>query len=182
MSFGTIRVTELHAKHAAGESLDIIDVRTPGEFHSVHATVARNIPLGALDPQQVMGQRNGDAHQPLYLICRSGGRSEMACRKFVEQGFANVVSVEGGTAAWEKHGLPVNRGKRMISVDRQMRIVAGALVCIGAGLSYWYPGGIALSAIIGAGLVFAGVTDYCPMLNTIARMPWNRGPACEPCN
>lgn len=65
-----------------------------------------------------------------------------------------------------------------------MRIVAGSLVLAGAALGYWVQDSyIGLSAFVGAGLVFAGVTDYCPMLKTLALMPWNQrsdeaGPTC----
>lgn len=185
MSLQTITVTELHAKYASGETIDVIDVRMPNEFQEVHAVVARNHPLDSLDPQQVMKSRNGSGHLPLYVICKSGTRSNMACHKFVKEGFENVISVEGGTSAWEAAGLPVIRSdkkSKVIAIDRQMRIVAGALVVIGVLLSLINPWFVALSAFVGAGLIFAGVTDLCPMMNVLARMPWNRGKVCQPCS
>jgi len=185
MSLQTITVTELHAKHTSGEKLDVIDVRMPSEFEQVHAAIARNHPLDSLDPQQVMESRNGNGHLPLYVICKSGTRSNMACNQFVKEGFENVVSVEGGTSAWEAAGLPVVRSDKkpkVIAIDRQMRIVAGSLVVMGVLLSLINPWFIALSAFVGAGLIFAGLTDLCPMMNVLARMPWNRGKVCQPCS
>jgi rhodanese-related sulfurtransferase len=80
----------------------------------------------------------------------------------------------GGMQAWESEGLPVNRGKKTISLERQVRIAAGSLVFIGSLLGYAVsPAWIALSAFVGAGLVFAGVTDTCGLAMVIARMPWN---------
>jgi rhodanese-related sulfurtransferase len=154
--------------------IDLIDVRTPAEFGDTRANCARNVPLDALNPKAVVAARNGNADQPLYVICKSGGRSAQAVKKFVDAGFTNIVDVEGGTNAWVAAGLPVIRGKKAISIDRQMRILAGTLVLAGVGLSFLHPYFIGLSAFIGAGLVFAGVTDFCPMMNGLSRMPWNQ--------
>lgn len=88
-------------------AIDLIDVREPEEFLEVHAVPARNVPLGGLDPHAVMKNRIGAADEPLYFICRSGMRSLVACEKFVEAGFNNVINVEGGTLAWVEAELPV---------------------------------------------------------------------------
>ncbi len=66
------------------------------------------------------------------------------------------------------------RGKKAISLERQVRIVAGSLVLLGVGLSFVHPAFLALSAFVGAGLAFAGVTDTCGMGLLLARMPWNQ--------
>jgi hypothetical protein len=71
--------------------------------------------------------------------------------------------------------LPVVRGKKTVSLERQVRIAAGSLVLFGCVLGFFvHPLGYALSAFIGAGLVFAGVTDTCAMGMVLARMPWNQ--------
>ena len=88
--------------------------------------------------------------------------------------FSNVVNVEGGTLAWEKAGLPVVPGKKAISLERQVRIAAGLLVLLGTAFGWFvHPAFLGLSAFVGAGLVFAGVTDTCGMGMLLARMPWN---------
>ncbi len=154
---------------------DLIDVRTPVEFREVHVEVARNVPLDRLDPAELMASRNGSKEEPLYLICRSGSRGRQACEKFLAAGFTNVVNVEGGTLACVESGLPVVRGKKAISLERQVRIAAGLLVLLGALLGWLvHPAFIGLSAFVGAGLVFAGVTDTCGMGLLLARMPWNQ--------
>ena len=79
------------------------------------------------------------------------------------------------SSAWAESGLPVNRGKKMISLERQVRIVAGSLVLLGSIVGYFIePAFIGLSAFVGAGLLFAGITDTCGMGMILARMPWNR--------
>jgi rhodanese-related sulfurtransferase len=158
---------------AAGAALDLIDVRTPAEFAEVHLAGARNVPLDQLDPQALA--RRGAPGAPLYVICQSGGRSRQACARLLKAGLAPVVDIEGGTAACVAAGLPVVRGRKTISLERQVRISAGALVLLGVLLGRLaHPGFLVLPAFVGAGLVFAGVTDYCGMGLLLARMPWNR--------
>jgi len=158
-----------------GKKIDLIDVRTPVEFREVHVGIARNVPLDRLDPAALMQGRNGSVNEPLYVLCRSGSRGQQACEKFLTAGFSNVVNIEGGTLACIEAGLPVVRGRKAISLERQVRITAGLLVLVGALMGLLvHPAFIGLSAFIGAGLVFAGITDTCGMGMALARMPWNQ--------
>lgn len=158
-----------------GNRIELIDVRTPVEFREVHVESARNVPLDQLDPVALMQARNGSANEPLYVICKSGGRGQQACDKFLKAGFSNVVNVEGGTAACVEAGLPLVRGKKSISLERQVRIAAGSLVLLGTVLGWLVdPAFIGLSAFVGAGLIFAGITDTCGMGMILARIPWNQ--------
>jgi rhodanese-related sulfurtransferase len=177
MSVQTIAAREVFGLGQAGTPVEIIDVRTPAEFAELHAQGAKLVPLDRLNPAALMAARSGRAaQQPLYLICKVGGRAANACEKFQAAGFANVLSIDGGTAAWEAAGLPVVRGaRRVISLERQVRIAAGSLVLTAILLSWLvHPGFLSLAAFVGAGLVFAGVTDWCGMGLLLARMPWNQ--------
>ena len=178
--FSTISVQRLAELRSQGE-VELLDVRTPLEFREVHAETARNQPLDSLDPKAIMAARNGSAQDPLYIICQSGGRSSKACQQFLQAGYDNVVNVEGGTKAWDAAGLPVVRGKKGVSLERQVRIAAGFLTLLGVGLSFVSPWFIGLSAFIGAGLMFAGITDTCGMGMLISKMPWNqcKGGSCS---
>jgi rhodanese-related sulfurtransferase len=176
MSITTIYPKQLHEIVQAGQDVELIDVRTPVEFREVHVSFARNVPLDQLDVAKLAGARNG-ASYPLYFICQSGGRGKQACEKSLAAGYTNVVNVEGGTQAWDQAALPVVRGKKAISLERQVRIAAGSLVLIGSLLSYFaHPYWIALPAFVGAGLLFSGLTDTCGMGMLLARMPWNQVP------
>lgn len=174
MTVTVIKPHELARLCKEGKRIDLIDVRTPVEFQEVHVEIARNVPLDRLDVTALMQARNGSANETLYVICRSGGRGQQACEKFLKAGFSNVVNIEGGTIACVEAGLPVVRGKKAISLERQVRIAAGSLVLLGAGLSFVHPAFIGLSAFVAAGLVFAGITDTCGMGMILARMPWNQ--------
>ena len=174
MSITVIKPQELAGLCKDGKKIDLIDVRTPVEFREVHVEVARNVPLDQLDPTAWIQARNGSANEPLYVICRSGSRGQQACEKFLKAGFSNVVNIEGGTMACVEAGLPVVRGKEAISLECQVRIAAGSLVLLGAALSFVHPAFIGLSAFVGAGLIFSGITDTCGMGMILARMPWNQ--------
>ena len=175
MTVSTISPRRLAELCNQGRKIDLIDVRTPVEFREVHVGIALNVPLDRLDPAAVMRDRNGSADEPLYVLCRTGSRGQQACERFLKAGFANVVNVEGGTLACVEAGLPVVRGKKAISLERQVRIAAGLLVLLGALLGWFvHPAFFGLSAFIGAGLVFAGITDTCGMGMVLARMPWNQ--------
>jgi rhodanese-related sulfurtransferase len=175
MSVPTITPEELDELRRRGHAVELVDVRTPAEYREVHAEPARLVPLDSLDPDAVMRARGGSGGDPLYMICRSGGRGRQAAERFHAAGYTNVVNVEGGTLAWERAGLPVVRGRKAMSLERQVRIAAGSLVLLGTVPGVFvHPGFLALPAFVGAGLVFAGVTDTCGMGMLLARMPWNR--------
>ena len=175
MSIPTISPSGLVQRRKSGQSCDLIDVRTPLEFRDVHVEFVRNLPLDQLDPESVMKARNGNAGEPLYVVCQLGGRSQKACEAFHKKGFTNVVNVEGGTEACVAAGLPLVRGKKAISLERQVRIVAGSLVLIGVILGWQvHPAFYGLSGFVGAGLLFAGISDTCGMGMLLSRMPWNK--------
>jgi len=171
----TVSPQEVFDRYRRGERVELIDVRTPGEYGEVHAEIARLVPLGSLDPQGFLATRNSEGQAQVYFICRSGSRGRKACEKFVAAGFSNVANVEGGTEAWVREGLPVVRGTKGISLERQVRIVAGSLVLLGVVLGVLvHPYLLGLAAFVGGGLVFAGVTDTCAMGMLLSKMPWNK--------
>ncbi|OWK40566.1 rhodanese-like domain-containing protein [Fimbriiglobus ruber] len=179
MPFSTITPAQLAEKNAS-RPVTLIDVRTPAEFDEIHAVGAKSVPLHTLDPKAFAAEYpEGD----IYTICRSGSRGAQACEKFVAAGIDRVVNVEGGTLAWEQAELPVARGRKTMSLERQVRIAAGSLVLIGTLLGAFVdPIMLGLSGFVGAGLVFAGLTDTCGMGLLLARMPWNQRSskaACE---
>lgn len=137
----------------------------------MHANGAVNHPMESLDLEKIPFTKEHEIH----VICQSGGRSMKVSQKLDAAGFTNIVNVEGGTSAWHTAGLPVSEGKKAMSLERQVRIAAGSLVVLGVAVGQFvHPGGFGLSAFIGAGLIFAGVTDTCGMGMIIAKMPWNR--------
>ena len=171
----TISAERLRELWNSGTDIPLIDVRTPVEFRESHVEFARNIPLDQLDPHAVMESRQGSADEPLYVVCRSGNRGKTALDRLRQAGYRNIVNIEGGTLACEAAGLPLVRGQKAMSLERQVRIAAGSLVLLGLLLSWLsHPAFVAVTAFVGVGLIFAGVTDTCGMGLLLARMPWNQ--------
>jgi rhodanese-related sulfurtransferase len=175
MPSDTISLSDFKAVREQPGELTILDVRTPAEFARVHVPGAALLPLDELDPAKIAAAHAGST-DAIYIICQSGVRAGKAVQRIRAAGLQNAWSIEGGTAAWEKAGLPVERGHmKSISLERQVRIGAGSLALLGALLAWWvHPAFIALSGFVGAGLLFAGITDYCGMGLLLAKMPWNR--------
>lgn len=176
----TIQPTTLAAMMQQNPTIELLDVRTPAEYETRHATGARLEPLDRLNPAAVMTSRGSRASEPLYVICKSGGRAGKACEAFMAAGFANVISVAGGTEAWASAGLPTeSTGRKTLPLDRQMQMTAGLMcltgVILGFAVSPWF---YLLCAMVGVGLTVAGLTGFCGMAVLLARMPWNQAGNC----
>jgi rhodanese-related sulfurtransferase len=156
----------------------LLDVRTPGEFEAEHIAGAYNVPLDTLG-EHGPEIRAGVA-EPVVLVCRSGQRARKAEDALRAAGMSNLHVLDGGMTAWAAAGLPVRRGAPRMSLERQVRIAAGALAATGGFLALFVsPLFAALPAFVGSGLVFAGVTDTCAMGMLIARLPYNRPASCD---
>lgn len=169
----TISPHELGGIDRSGGEVVLLDVRTPAEFGEVHIEGARLEPLDRLDHEKLVEEFGGRA---VHVICRSGKRAAQAISKLEAAGCGGAVLLEGGMNAWIAAGLPVKRGAEMMSIERQVRIAAGALVVLGAVLGWVLasPALHGISAFVGAGLMFAGITDSCVMGMFMAKMPWNQ--------
>lgn len=150
----------------------IVDVREPAEFRSEHIPHSYLIPLSDLDINKLpMKDKN------IVFLCRTGRRSGSACEMFIKHHpDINVYSLTGGLSAWKDAGYEIESSKsKFIPLDRQIQIAAGTLVLLGVlgGFFvsvYFY----LLSAFVGCGLIFAGVSGWCGMGKFLAMMPWNK--------
>lgn len=87
---------ELQTKIDREEKIVIVDVREPAEYAFGHIPGAKSIPLGQLEERMDELQKN-DA---IYVICRTGNRSDFAAQKLSENGFKHVVNIVPGMTAW----------------------------------------------------------------------------------
>jgi len=173
MTYSSITPKELFERISQGGPIHLIDVRTPSEYREIHVELAKNVPLDRLN-RAALGM-DSDCREPVYVICRSGGRSRQACQSLLRSGLTSLVNVEGGTLAWEQAGLPVVRGEKTIALDRQVRIIVGAMVIISSLLAmYSDPRWAMVSVAMGAGLLHAGIFDSCMMAMCLAKLPWNQ--------
>jgi hypothetical protein len=108
-----------------------------------------------------------------------GKRARMAAG-LLEPCQLKLSILEGGTSAWIDAGFPIVRSVRSRwSLERQVRLGAGLLVLTASVLAllwnlYW----LFMAAFVGTGLIFAGLTDVCPMAELLQRMPWNKETHC----
>ena len=178
-----IKATDLAKLWKSNPELAVIDVRTAGEYEAVHAKGARLAPLHALDERGLIGSLQSP-EQPVYILCKSGIRATQAAEKLLAGGLTSPVVVEGGTDAWVAANLPVERsGRSTLPLNRQMQCIIGTFPLVGSILAMTFdPRFVWLPMFMGAGLIFAGLTGLCPMMNVVARMPWNRASAGSCCS
>lgn len=173
-----IDATTFAAKQRQGHARFVLDVRSPAEFRAQHVAGARNVPLDQLQPAQLAQQLKAEglsSGDELYLLCQSGMRARKAGLQ-LQQLLPGVHVIEGGTNACVACGIATNQAESgVISIQRQVQITAGSLVLLGVILGTTVsPAWLTLSAFVGAGLTFAGISNTCAMARLLARMPWNK--------
>lgn len=157
-------ITPTAAQQKMEQGVTLIDVREYPEWQAVHVAKSTLIPLSIFNRKYEVGAGE------VLLLCRSGKRATQAAQSIARKGGKPLV-VEGGIIAWEAAGLVVEKtAKKYFSLERQMRITAGALVLIGLSVPVLRP----VSYFVGAGLVFSGVTDWCGMTKILGLLPWNK--------
>lgn len=162
----------------ANPSTLVVDVRTPGEYLTSHIPESINIPVDQLDPhlRRIVSAAGGT----LVLVCQSGGRAEQAADKLGQVGLSDMVVLAGGMNSWLQAGAPVEHGEiKKWALERQVRLVAGAIVALSIIASIWLPWAKWIGFAIGFGLTFAAATNTCMMGMMLMKLPYNRGPGCD---
>ena len=160
----------------------LIDVREVDEHRHERIEGSMLLPMSRWSADEVprLAQRGTDAI--VIVHCRSGKRSASAVRDLLSRGDDQVFSLAGGIEGWKAAGLSVVRGTSApIPVMRQVQVTVGVLllasVLLTVFVSPWF---IAVPAVLGTGLTFAGATGWCGMAMMLGAMPWNRErAACE---
>ncbi|WP_049897773.1 rhodanese-like domain-containing protein [Nesterenkonia massiliensis] len=152
----------------------MVDVRTPGEYETLHIPGSLNIPLDLLQNHQT--QLGEQLQGEVVLICQTGNRAQQALQLLRSAGVNGARVLEGGVVAFEasqhKHTA---RGTQRWAMDRQVRMVAGSLVLTGfLGSKLISPKLGYLAGAIGAGLTFSALSNTCAMASALSKMPWNR--------
>ncbi|ESQ88198.1 hypothetical protein ABAC460_16180 [Asticcacaulis sp. AC460] len=148
----------------------MVDIRDADEHRRERIEGALNCPVSALDAVTIEGDI-------IVFHCKSGGRTQVhADRLAAKAGERNWLLLDGGLDNWKQSGLPVQKDARQpIELQRQVMIAAGLLVVAGVLLARFVAAPlILLSGLVGAGLVFAGVTGFCGMAKLLMLAPWNR--------
>jgi len=170
MSLRTLSVQD--AKRLVDAGALLVDIREPDEFAREHIPQARSQPVSVLTSA---GVNVGDASAVVFH-CRSGMRTRAHADRLAHAVPCEAFILEGGLDAWKKAGLPISTDRNApLELMRQVQLAAGSAVvlgvALGATLSPWF---YVLSALVGAGLIFAGATGFCGLARLLQRMPWNR--------
>jgi rhodanese-related sulfurtransferase len=169
-------VIELRRAQHTDPRIRVLDVRTASEFENAHIAGAYNVPLDLL-AEHAADLRDA-AGGGVVLVCQSGQRAQKAEALLREAGMPNARVLDGGMQAWIREGLPTTRIRPRVSLDRQVRIVAGTIVALGSVAALTAsPVWALLPMAIGTGLVIAGLSDTCAMGMLLARLPYNRSTA-----
>ena len=156
----------------------LLDVRTSAEYETAHIHGSYNVPLDRLTEHG--GEIRAAVSAPVVLVCQSGQRARKADAALRAAGMPNLHVLEGGVSGWIAAGQPVIRGAEKISLERQVRMAAGSVVALGSVLALAVDPRFAIvPALIGSGLTFAGITNTCMLGLLLARLPYNRGAACD---
>ncbi|HET7852543.1 MAG TPA: rhodanese family protein [Methyloceanibacter sp.] len=162
------RITPHEAKRLVDDGAVLIDIRAPAEHARERIPGARNVPLGS--------SARLDGKAPIVFHCRSGMRTSANAEALAASANCQAYILDGGLDAWKRAGLPVALDRSQpIEIIRQVQIAAGSLVLLGMLLGFLVsPKFYLLSAFVGAGLLFAGLSGWCGMAKLLGLMPWNR--------
>lgn len=153
----------------------VCDVREPDEHAAERIDGTTLRPLSKLD---LSGLKQ--ASPRVVFHCKAGKRSaEAAARALAALPGVEICTMVGGIEAWKKANLPTIRRSQLIRMPllQQTQLAIGLVTLTGLGLGFFvHPAGYLLSALMGAGLTFAGITGFCGLMNVLAVMPWNRVP------
>lgn len=154
----------------------VLDVRTPGEFGNAHIQGSYNVPLDQLGEHAA--ELRSTRARTVVLVCQSGQRAGRAEAVLRAAGMPNLHVLEGGMNEWLSRGLLAARPRPRMSLERQVRIAAGAIVASSAIAALAVsPLWALLAAAVGGGLVFSGLTDTCALGMLLAKLPYNRAAA-----
>ncbi|MCF7908280.1 MAG: MBL fold metallo-hydrolase [Candidatus Omnitrophica bacterium] len=153
-------------------NLKFLDVRSALEFNESHIKDSINIPIDMLN-SKIKDLSQTD--RSYIVFCRTGNRSPMAADMLLQSGIVSVKVMKGGLIAWQKQKFPVLKGESSVSLERQVRVVAGILMLLGIVLAYFlHSGFIWISIWVACALIFAGVTNSCLMGMLLMKLPYNK--------
>ncbi len=172
------QIKEIEAKKAQ-EMLNsndavIIDVRGQEKFLNEHIEGAVNIPSEIMSEDLI---KSLSTNKKVIISCTSGNRASNVCNAFKSLQSENTFLLKGGLNGWKASSLKTvsAKNKKSLEIERQIFILAGSLITIFNILGFTCSAAFfAVPAFIGAGLVFAGATGFCPMAKFLQKMPWNK--------
>ncbi len=173
----TIDASRLRQLREADPDIRILDVRTGGEFETVHIPGSYNVPLDTLGEH---ARDLASVEHPVVLVCQSGGRATQAHEELTSAGKDTLHILEGGMDSWESAGGELVRGeKNRWAMDRQVRLAAGSLALAGVAASAVVPGAKWIAGGVAAGVTYSAVSNTCAMTAVLDKLPYNQTDRCD---
>lgn len=161
-------IEPLDAARMVADGAVLVDIRERDEHAREHIGGARHEPVSAIGPIAADG--------PLIFHCRSGMRTAANAVQLAANADGDSYVLKGGIEAWKAAGLPTvaDRGQP-IEIMRQVQIIGGSLIILAVAAGWLLnPAFLILAALVGGGMLHAGVTGSCAMTKLLEPLPWNR--------
>ena len=176
-STDTIDSNQLRELRRQDPDIRILDVRSGGEYETVHIPGSYNVPLDTLGEHV---RDLADVEHPVVLVCQTGGRATQAHGQLSAAGKETLHILEGGISGWERSGGDVVHGHTdRWAMDRQVRLVAGTIALLGVGASTMIPGAKWIAGGVAAGLTHSALTNTCAMATVLSKLPYNKTDRCD---
>lgn len=173
----TIDVHQFRQMRAEDPDIRILDVRTGGEFETMHIPGSYNVPLDTLGEH---ARDLASVSHPVVLVCQSGGRATQAHGALTAEGKETLHILTGGIAAWEAAGGDLIRSTSdRWAMDRQVRLVAGSISLLGILASTVVPGAKWIAGGVAAGLTYSAASNTCAMATMLSKLPYNQTDGCD---
>ena len=173
----TIDVHQFRQLRLEDPDIRILDVRSGGEFETMHIPGSYNVPLDTLGEH---ARDLASVDHPVVLVCQSGGRATQAHGALTAAGKETLHILTGGITAWENSGGDVIRGSSdRWAMDRQVRLVAGSIALAGVLDSTVVPGAKWIAGGVAAGLTYSAASNTCAMATMLSKLPYNQTDKCD---
>lgn len=164
MSLPTLSPQQVAEKLKQGATL--IDIRSQAEYQIQHIQGAKCCPIEQLNAHQL-------PQGEIIFHCLGGVRTQQH-QAYLAQCNSQAYIMDGGLNAWVKAGYAVQKNAKL-DLMRQVQLIAGGLVFLGVVLgAFFSPYFYLLSAFVGLGLMFAGLTGFCGLARLLAQLPYNK--------
>lgn len=163
-------------KRLDGGAWQLLDVRSAEEYQALRIEPSVNVPVDAVASQA--DRLKGDAQW--IVSCRSGARAARAAETMQSLGMQNICIAGESMNGWLKQGYPVIKEKVPMSIERQVRAIAGVIVLTGGVLTLLVSQWFALVLVwVGVMLLFAGLSGSCMMGELLMKLPYNQKAAAK---
>ena len=136
----SLTADEFEKEITTKENIQILDVRTPGEFFSGHI---KNALHADWNDKKEFDRRIifVDKSKPVYVYCLAGGRSAAAAAKMRNMGYENVFELTGGTNAWRAANKPLEgmSTEKQMSIEELNATIGGSKIVLVDFSADWCP-------------------------------------------